>query len=138
MMVCLKDHILGVQHMLDRIRQFGLTIRPTKTYIAAKEVTFLDYTLKQGKIMPGPSLVDKIMSIQIPKTKKQIRSLLSLINFYSAFVPKYADIVACLTELTAGTAANNHIKWSTRQDQALREIQRTLSSKHFHQIPDLS
>lgn len=138
MMVCLKDHILGVQHMLDRIRQFGLTIRPTKTYIAAKEVTFLDYTLKQGKIMPGPSLVDKIMSIQIPKTKKQIRSLLSLINFYSAFVPKYADIVACLTELTAGTAAINHIKWSTRQDQALREIQRTLSSKHFHQIPDLS
>lgn len=64
-------------------------------------------------------------------------SLLGLINFYSSFVLKYADIVACLTELTAETSANNHIKWSTHHDEALKEIQRSLSSKPFLQIPNL-
>lgn len=134
----LNDHINGAQHMLDRIRQSWLTIRPTKTYVAVKEVTFLGYTLKQGKIMPKSSLVGKIISIQVPKTKKQIRPLLDLINFYSIFVTKYADIVACLTELTVGTMANNHMKLSTRHDEAPRDIQRTLSSKPFLRIPDLS
>lgn len=53
--------------------------------------------------MPEFSLLAKIMSIQVPNTKKQFRSLLGLINLYSPFVPKYAEIVACLTELTAAT-----------------------------------
>lgn len=110
----LTDHIVGVRYILNRIREFGLTIRPSKTYVAAKEVTFLGSLLKHGKIMPQPSLLDKIMAIQITKTKKQVRSLLGLINFYRAFLPNYSDIVSCLTELTAGTSANNHIKWSVQ------------------------
>lgn len=45
--------------------------------------------------MPKASLVGKIMNIQIPKTKKQVQSLLGLINFHSAFVSKYVEIVNC-------------------------------------------
>lgn len=63
--------------------------------MAVQEVTFLGYTIKQRKIMPKASLVGKIMNIQIPKTKKQVQSLLGLINFHSAFVSKYVEIVNC-------------------------------------------
>lgn len=67
-----------------------------------KEVTFLGYTIKQGKIMPESSLVGKILNIQVPKTRKQVRSLLGLINFYRTFVPRFEEIVVCVTEVIAG------------------------------------
>lgn len=88
----LDDHFIGVRHMFDRIRQFVLTIRPAKLYVAAKEVTILGYTLKQGKIMSELFLVDNIMPILFPKAKKQVRCLLDLINCYGVLVAKYSDI----------------------------------------------
>lgn len=88
--------------------------------------------------MPEASLLFKITLFNIPKTKKRIKSLLGLFNFYTPFVSKYAEIVACLMELTARSSTSNHIKWSYRHDEALLNIQITLSSKQFLQIPDLS
>lgn len=44
----------------------------------------------------------------------------------------------CLTELTAGPSTNNHVKQSSFHEQALKEIQRSSSSKPFLRNPDLS
>lgn len=60
------------------------------------------------------SLLAMIVSIQVLKIKRQVRSLLVLINFYSPFVHKYAEIVAYFTELTAGSATSNNISRSPR------------------------
>lgn len=70
--------------------------------------------------MPETSLVGNIMNMQIQKTKKQVRSLLG--RFYRTFMPIYAEKVVCLTELTAGTSTTTHIKWSSRHEEALREV----------------
>lgn len=80
----------------------------------------------------------KIWSIQVPKTKKQVRSLIGLVNFYSLFVPKYAEIVACLTELTAGQATRGNIRWLPTHDEALVQLQKALICKPILQILDLS
>lgn len=60
--------------------------------------------------MPESSVLTKIMYIQLPKTKKQVRSLVVRTKFYSPFMPTYAEIVACLTELTVGPATRGNIK----------------------------
>lgn len=83
--------------ILERLCKFGLIVCSKKTYIAVKEITFLKYVIKQGKIKPEKSLIGKIMNIQIPETKKQVQSLLGLINFYRTFVPEFAETVVCLT-----------------------------------------
>lgn len=51
-----EDHLKGVKRLLERLRQFRLTIRPTKTIVTTSEVVFLGYTITQGRIMPEPSL----------------------------------------------------------------------------------
>lgn len=135
--VKLSEHLVGVRRLLDRIRQFGLTIRPTKTYVASNEVVFLEYTVRQGRIMPEPSLLKKITLIKVPTTKRQVRSLLSFIHFYSPFIPRYAETVAGLTELMAGPATRTMIKCllPTRHNDALL---RALGNKPFLQLPNLS
>lgn len=61
--------------------------------------------------------------------------MLGLINFYGPFIPKYAEIVACLTELTAGPATYQVV---TKHNEALVDIQKAMSSKPFFPIPILS
>lgn len=109
----LSDHIREVSQILERIRKSGLTIRPTKTYVAVKEVTFLVYTIKRGRNMPDFSLVGKIMNIHFSKIRKHVRSLLVLINCYHTFLTKWMEIVACLTKLITGTSATKNIMWSS-------------------------
>lgn len=100
-------------------------------------MVLLGYTIRQGRIMPESSLVSKIISIQVPKTKIPVRSLLGLINFYSPFILKYAAVMACLKELTAGPVTKIMIKWSPLHNVALVNIRMALSSKPFLQLPDL-
>lgn len=87
--------------------------------------------------MPETSLITKIMNIKVPRTRRQVRSLLGLLNFYRTFMPRYGDIVAYVTELISGKAAINNIKWSARHEEALKEVHNFLSSKPFLRIPDL-
>lgn len=131
-----KKHILGIGNCLKSIREFGLTIRPKKSHVAVKKVTFLGYAIKDGKITPDSSLLTKIMKIQIPKTKKQVRSLLRLIHFYRVFVPRYAEIVSCLNELITGKSPNI-IHWTTKHDDALKQIQTVLNTPPYLKIPYL-
>lgn len=60
----LTEDLIRVCRLLDRICNFGLTIRPSKTYVATTEVVFLGYTIRQGRILPEASMLGKIMSIQ--------------------------------------------------------------------------
>lgn len=88
--------------------------------------------------MPESSVLTKIIYIQLPKTKKQVRSLLVRTKFYSPFMPTYAEIVACLTELTVGPATRGNIKWLPRHDEALHKYKKALTCVPFLQIPNLS
>lgn len=103
--ITISDHIEGVNSLLESIRKFGLTIRPKKTFVAMNELTFLDYFIKQGQLMPKPSLFGNILAIQ----EWQVQSILGLVNFYGSFIPHFSDIVTCLSELAAGKMTNNSI-----------------------------
>lgn len=83
-------------------------------------------------------LICKIMPIKEPRTKKQIRSLLGLVNLYSYFIPRYSYIVACLTDLMSSKTAGNAIWWSLQHIIAVHELQRALNSRPFFRIPNLS
>lgn len=134
----LSEHLTGLQRLLDRVRNFDLTIRPSKTFVATTKVILLVYTIRQGRIMPEPSLLKKIMSIVIPVTKRQVRSLLGLINFYSPFIPNYSEIMFCLTELTTRPQPDPRSNGLTNTTTHYGQYRQHTRSKPFLQLPDLS
>lgn len=62
----LDEYIIDVRSMLETLHKFGMTIRPTRKFVATGEVTFLGFVIRQGQIMPEPRLIEKIMSIKQP------------------------------------------------------------------------
>jgi len=53
----------------------------------------------------NPRNVGTILNVQKPTTKKELRGLIGLINFYGRFIPKKAEILEPLTRLTNKKAA---------------------------------
>lgn len=75
MLLChdvVDEKIIALKLMLQTIRDFGLAIRPCKTFNAYKEISFVGYVVQHGKLMPERSLENKILAIPTPRTKRYV------------------------------------------------------------------
>ena len=72
--------------MFEFFKLNNLRVKPSKTYIGFPEITFLGHVVGKGLLKPLDENVDKIISLQVPKTKKQVRSIIGLVNFYAKFI----------------------------------------------------
>jgi len=100
-------------------------------------VNFLGHTLQKNSYGPQVETVGRILNTRHPKTKKECRSLLGMINFYWRYIPNYAEIIAPITELTKNRAPNN-VEWRDTQEKAFSEIKRLLSDEPILKLPDLN
>ena len=132
------EELLVLLHaVLQRLRVFGLTARPSKMHIGFQELEFLGHTLAVGIMKPEKSKVQKILSLKQPTTKKQVRSILGLLSYYRRYVPHFAALTDPLTDLTKGSSSK-HIKWTDECQKALEHIQHILNSFPVLLLPSLS
>jgi len=99
-------------------------------------VDFLGHTLYGDHIKPQIESVGRILQTERPKTKKQCRSLLGMVNFYRCYVPNCAEIIAPISDLTKGRAPNV-VEWGERQERAFFQIKDILSKEPILKLPDL-
>jgi len=100
-------------------------------------VNFLGHTLQKNSVRPQVETVGRILNTKHPKTKKECRSLLGMINFYRRYITNCAEIIAPITELTKNRAPNN-VEWGDRQEKAFSKIKRLLSNKPMLKLHDLN
>jgi len=82
-------------------------------------------------------MLAKNLNAERPKTKKDCRSLLGMVNFYRRYIPNRAQIISPITDLTQSRAAEI-VKWGDSQEWAFIEIKHLLSSEPILKLPDLN
>ena len=70
----------------------------TKCRFFVKEVDFCGHVLGGGKRRPSPGKLMPLEKWAPPKTVSALRGFLGFTNFYSAYVPNYAELAAPLQE----------------------------------------
>jgi hypothetical protein len=88
---------------------------------------YLGYHIKTSGICPLTSKVEAIQQHKLPKTLKQLRSLLGLINYYRNMWKQRSHILTPLTELTKVLRRSKSFKWEEAQDKAFQEIKKLIS-----------
>ena len=132
-----SDHLHHVRNVLDRLKSYGLTARPSKILTGFQSLEFLGHVVGSGVLRPDESKTDKIQ-VSTPTTKKQVRSLLGLLSFYRRYIPGFASVAAPLTDLTKeGGRSCRSIHWTPDCASALQEIQDILSRKPVLLLPRL-
>ncbi|XP_070390966.1 uncharacterized protein [Dermacentor albipictus] len=76
------DHMQHLGKVLATLKQVGLTANPAKCKFAQTKVKYLGHVVGSGTHSPDPDRVSAIFKLQAPKTKRDLRSVLGLFNYY--------------------------------------------------------
>lgn len=132
-----SQHFQALRAFFTRVREGGLTLRPTKSYVGYQQISYLGFILSELGLRPNPEKIEKIVKAVRPVTKKQVRSLIGLASYYRSFVPNFADIVGVLTDLTKHGAPNT-VRWTEECERSYLMLKSKLASSPILRLPDFS
>lgn len=96
------EHQQHLIQLFERLTEYGVLININKCVFGKPEVNFLGYRVSAAGTQPLESKVQTIQDYPPPKTVKELRRFLGMINFYRRFIPGAAAIQAPLHNLLAG------------------------------------
>ena len=130
-----EQHISTLREVLQRLREAGLTARPTKCQLGFEEIEFLGHKIGNGKLEPMLDKVHAIQKADPPQTKKQLRSFLGLASFYRRYVPNFAAVTCPLTDATKNGRPNK-VVWDDALEKAFNYVKQILTSEPVLRLPD--
>ena len=130
-----KDHLEKVEKVLQKLKKAGLKVNAKKSFFGEAALEYLGYWVTRTGIQPVPKKVAAIHSIAEPKTKKQLRRFIGMVNYYRDMSIRRSELLAPLTKLTSKTAA---FKWTAVESKAFRDMKKALSRDTLLSYPDFS
>ncbi len=130
-------HPQHLREVLSRLREAGLTARPSKCRIAMREVNYLGHVVGGGKVKPDDTKVQAVREFPRPVTKTQLRSFIGLTGYYRKFIPDYATIATVLTDRTKKSYPNR-LEWTEECEEAFTTLKTMLCSDLVLRSPDYS
>ncbi|KAN0023193.1 hypothetical protein ACTFIU_011356 [Dictyostelium citrinum] len=129
----IEDHYQHIIKVLEKLKNNQVFLTKDKAKFFQAEVTFLGHIVSQEGIRVRDSKVEAILSIEYPKTIKEVRSLLGAINFYRKFIPNYSDLTFSLTELTK---SKDRIVITKEIERDIDKLKETLANAPILTKPD--
>ncbi|GFN81979.1 Pol polyprotein [Plakobranchus ocellatus] len=132
-----KEHLEHIEKTLSALREAGFTLKPSKTIVGCEHINFLGHIVGKGQLKPDENKTEKIRNLRVPTTKKEVRSVLGLLNYYRRFVHNFSAIAQLLTELTKKSRPNK-IVWTPECQESWDAIEKCLTSEPILKVPDPS
>lgn len=129
-----EEHIKLLEEVAKRLREANLSINLQKSQFCRFEVPFLGYLLSCDGLKPDPSKVQAILDFEAPKTIRQIRRFLGMVNYYRRFIGDFSEIPAPISDLLAGKP--KIVRWTSEAEQAFRKIKERLITAPILANPD--
>ena len=85
--------------------------------------------------MPIPKKVEAIQALAVPKTRKQLRQFIGMINFYRDMWQKRSELLAPLTSLTS---KNVKYEWKDEHQRCFEDIKRVIGNEVLLGYPDFN
>lgn len=130
-----EDHIKKISIVLSRLQTAGFRANVRKCFFAQDNLEYLGYQITRNGMQPQPKKVEAILRIARPKTKRQLRHFLGMVNFYRDVWKRRSHILAPLTGLVSKKAK---FQWGKEQQEAFDEMKRVISKETLLTFPDFN
>ena len=77
-----ESHLEELEEVFKRLREAGLKVNAKKSFFARGELEYLGYWITRDGIQPMKNKVSAIMQLAEPKTRKELRSFIGVVNYY--------------------------------------------------------
>ena len=102
-----QAHLQVLGELLQRLHKAGLTVKPSKCVFGAESKEFLGHYIGHDWITISENNLEKIRITRRLTTKKEVRSILGLANYYHAHIATFTAVAVPLTDLTCKEQTNN-------------------------------
>ena len=130
-----QHHLKGLDEIFKRVREAGLKVNANKSSFAAPEMEYLGYLISREGIRPLPKKIQGIRDIKPPRTRKELKRFIGMINFYRDMWKGRAHLLDPLSSLTS--KARPFI-WEKQHQEAFEAIKRVLSCEVLLAYPDFN
>jgi hypothetical protein len=110
-----KTHINHLRQVLDRCREFGISLNPAKSVFGVIEGKLLDHIITKDGVKIDRERVESINKVPLPMSKKSLQSFLGKTNFVHRFIPNYAEIMKPIYKILKKDA---QFEWNDESKQA--------------------
>ena len=129
------DHLDKLGTVLDKLQKSGFKVNAEKSFFANDNLEYLWFKITRNGIMPLPDKVQAIQNIAVPKTKKQLRSFIGIINYYRDMWIHRSEILAPLTSMTSKQAKWN---WDSKCQKSFDAIKKLVSRETLLSYPNFN
>jgi hypothetical protein len=112
-----------VERILEELEKARFKINPEKCRIGVTELCILGNLLLEAGMKPNPEKVHAIEHLAKPTNRKELESLMGLLNYFRKFVSDYALITAPLRQLLH---QNVSWQWAEPHDEAVTTLTQRL------------
>lgn len=130
------EELLSVlDEVLKRFKAAGITINPRKLQIAVQEIVYLGHKISHRGLEVDSGRTRAIRDYPPPRDAKGIARFIGMINFYSKFIPRFAERAAPLNSLRRKGAK---FVWGTAQQSAFDDLKTCIIHPPVLRTPDFN
>ena len=86
-----EEHLAHLDQVLSALGQAGLTLRLSKCRFAHPQIKYVGHFIGSGKMSSQQDKLEAIKKINMPSTKKALRTWLGLTSYYQMYIRDYAN-----------------------------------------------
>jgi hypothetical protein len=130
-----KEHLTGLDEILSRVQSAGLKVNARKSFFGVNKLEYLGYAISTEGISPISKKVEALKAIQQPKTRRQLRRFIGMINYYWDMWKGRSMLLAPLTALTS---KGKPFKWEPEHTKCFDAIKRVIGREVLLAYPDFN
>jgi len=130
-----EDHLVHLNAVFEKLRNAGLTLKPSKCHFAAHRVEYLGHVLSKDGIRVNPEKTDAVRNFPVPKSVRDVRSFIGLCNYYRKFVKDFSRKASPLNSLTK---KDLKFAWTDQCQEAFDTLKHDLTTAPMLHYPDMN
>ena len=138
-------HAKGIRELLtmqqigyDRLEKKCLFFKRSKARLNYPRIKCLGHIVTKEGRAPDPGKIQDILNIAIPRSPKDVRILMGLINFNHEYIPHLADILAVLNDISHDEADVINDWRDDVHGEALRKVKHSFTTSPVLALPDMA
>ena len=117
------QHLKDLEEVFSRLRQANLKLNPKKCLFARSKLTFLGHEISKDGMRPPPDRITAVQEYPPPKSLKELRRFMGLMNWFRKFIPNFSAKAHPLNQLTK---QNVPFQWGESQQAAMDSLKGAL------------
>ena len=101
-----EEHLIRLRAVLERFRENGLKLKPSKCQFFHTEITYLGHQVSKDGMSPSQDNLRGIAEMAPPTTYTGIREFTGATGYYRRFIKGYSKICKPLNDLLSGESSH--------------------------------